>query len=62
MASQSPRPPRAPIPMLNEFGVAVPWLIISVMVAAPAPMKTKKKVPINSARHLLVMLANLNTF
>ncbi len=57
IASQSPRPPRAPIPMLNAFGGTVPLVIMSVIAAAPAPIKTKKKVPINSARHLFVRFA-----
>lgn len=37
IASQSARPPRAPIPMLNGVAGVVPWASISVIAAAPAP-------------------------
>lgn len=39
IANQSPRPPRAPIPMLKELGGVWPLLIIKVMIAAPVPKK-----------------------
>ena len=49
IASQSPKPPKAPIPILNRLGNADPLVIIKVMAAAPAPMKTRKNVPMSSA-------------
>jgi len=53
IASQSARPPRAPIPMLNDEAVSVPAAIMRVMAAAPAPKYTSSPVPSISAQHRL---------
>jgi len=49
MASQSARPPSTPIPMLKGVDGVVPEASISVTAAAPAPKKTRMKVPTASA-------------